>query len=507
MPSILDSIRNSLNRRSATLTLGRFGSFAAKPYSYDRISQDVYRGNPTGYRCVEAIKNNFSRPEWQIKRPGTTKVIENDPLLKVLNQPDKFMSGTIMQTTMAQDLELTGKSFWIKVGTDAFGLGTLKGLRRLPAERMTVLGNQDDELIGFMYADRNGQQIPFMADQLLYLRYPHPDRQHDGLPPALVAMMGATVDSVASQFNYTLLANDGGVPGYLSVEGLSHDQFEEFKAGWEQGENPGKLRFLGGKTTFTRVGLSNEEMSFKDLRRFAQRDIMTSFGCPRAVIFDAGEVTFANADSEREMFIQQNILPKWTLVADEMTLQLGGGTKHIGFDLSVIEELARAEKELIERYSKLLDRRVVTVNEFRQILRRPAVEWGNLPIPGVSPMSPEAGAPVEEDPPQTPGPPNPEPEDRLQGGKALQQFFSRLSFVLEKSLSNGKKPQGWWDEKRWNNELADILGDEDAKRVNEETAVGIAQIIDSKPTLAQAVPVIKAYLAQRAQEVQYAAAA
>src|SRR5487761_1052426 len=106
-------------------TLIRYGgtaAYRASGWDFLRVANSVY-GNPTGYRCIEAIANNFSRPSWQLRKPGHGDVIEKHPLLDALNHPAPRMSGTMMQRAIGRDLQICGKSFWVRMqGSDGFGL-------------------------------------------------------------------------------------------------------------------------------------------------------------------------------------------------------------------------------------------------------------------------------------------------------------------------------------------------------------------------------------------------
>jgi HK97 family phage portal protein len=425
LTSIIASLRGLLGRPNATgigffrVGGGQGGPFIAQSYDFMRIANTVYT-NPTGYRCVLAIESNFSRPPWAVlprdaawPQQSSAKPLEEHPLLALLNRPNPAMSGTMMQRQLMTDLELSGKSFWAKT-YDAFG-GQVSGLRRLATQRMTVIANMDDELLGFIYTDRNGRQAPIMPENIVYLRYPHPERTYDGMAPGLIAGLPAEVDTAASRFNRDLLSNDGAIPGYLILEGLSVQGFQEWKTEWEKGALPGKTRFLTGtQATYAKVGQSNQELTYAELRQDSQDDIMRSFGVPRAVAFDVSHETYANAEREQALFMQHNILPKWVLVADELTLQLGDDFAtpvRAAFELAGIDELQDSRDAVVDRATKLMGYQATTINEFRRSQGQDPVPWGDEPVQPIQPMSavPLAAPAPENQPagtPALPGPPD-----------------------------------------------------------------------------------------------------
>ena len=117
---------------------------------------------------------------------------------------------------------------------------------------------------------------------------------------------------------------------------------------------------------------------------------MRSFGVPRAVAFDVSHETYANAEREQAIFMQHNILPKWVLVCDELTLQLGvdaGPPVRVALDLTGIDELQDSADAQVERAIKLMSMKAQTINEFRRTKGWPDVSWGDEPMAPLQPMS------------------------------------------------------------------------------------------------------------------------
>lgn len=455
-------------------------SYSMVAYDFERVISTVV-SNPTGYRCLQALEHNLSRPAWAAwptNAPSDEPPLEQHPLLAVLNRPAAKVSGTMLQRMIAWDTELTGKFFAVKMrGRDGFGdTGPISGLRRLAPQRVAVIGNEDDELLGFVYTDRAGNRMAALPEAIVYLRYPHPERWYDGMAPAVVAGLPSDIDTASQRFNYELLANDGALPGYITVEGLTRDQFAEWKTAWESGEYPGKTRFMGGNAQYIKVGASNKDMMQDSLRDYSQTDIQKAFGVPPAVAFDLQRETYANADAEKNLFMQQTCLSKWTLWADELTIQVGdeAGVR-VGFDLDDIEELQEAQDAMSDRLIAQVAARVITRNEAREDLGRPPIEGGDefeVPEPAVPPTGP------------APTPISPAKSLVLETkasrasryidfqrrvgawegrvARKVEVFMGRQGRVIEarlrasggKSLAKAVDPARWWDQARWAAELA-----------------------------------------------------
>jgi HK97 family phage portal protein len=440
---------------------GPGGAYIGHSWDFTRIANSVY-GNPTGFRCVEAISYNFSRPPWTIypsisnwpHAAEPSRAITDHPLLQLLNHPNPSTSGTMMQRLMARDLELTGKTFWFKEApkpTERNPKPKPTALRRLPSQRVTVVGNQDDELLGFVYTDRAGNQVPILPENLLYLRFPHVDRVYDGIAPALVAGLPAETDTAGSQFNRELLRNDTALPGYLVIDNLSVSEFAEWKSEWETQSQPGKTRFIGGQNSkYFKVGQSNQELTYSELRSDSQDDILRGFGVPPAAAFKLTHETYANAAAEQAMFMQQGILPKWILACDEMTLQFAPDFPEtsikVALDLTGIDELQDSRDAVVERGVKLMLVQAKTINEFRAEQGLPPVAWGDTPqVPlqqmSAVPMEPPGSEGTPGNSPAPESPPNPKqvppPEDNSSRYRLLGPPGDTASRLPQNS-SNGR---------------------------------------------------------------------
>lgn len=490
--SILDRILGRNNNPGQLNGLIRVGgvSYNAQ-WNFTRTLDSVY-ANPTARRCIERIANDFQRPDWEVRLPGEDDPLDDHPALRLLRRPNSSLSGTQMQYHIARDMELSGASFWVKLrgreGTIGGGRsgGEISALRRLAPQRVTVIGDEDDELVGFVYQDRKGGRLPIVPEDLIYPHYPHPERACDRMAPALVAGLPAETDAAAMRFNYELLGNDSALPGYLSVEGLTADQFREWKTIWDSQAAAGKTRFLNGNNAkYVRVGMSNQELMYDKLREGSQEDICRAFGPPK-VLIDPTDATFANMDIAKRSYIQSTVGPKWIGVSDDFTLAMFEEWPieiEIGFDLAQIDELNEGIDALVERSVKLVEAKIVTRNEVRVDLGRDEMDGLDeitADAPAVNPFD-NNPAPLETLPPakalQLLVPASITGTKSLDMGffhrrigpyekraeKAMTKFFDRQGKAVaarlraKKGKNFTKGADDWWDQDRWTDELGDVV--------------------------------------------------
>lgn len=392
MPNIITRLFSRGNRSdesfAGAIRIG--GAEYNMTWSHARLLQSVYK-NPTGYRVIEDTANEFMRPEWAMFN-GTDR-LESDPFLKVLNNPFTKTTGTTMQYHISRDLDINGGTFLVKMrGADYWGdNGPVTGFKRLPPQRVSVMTDDDDELLGFIYTDRAGRRAPILPEEIVYIHFPDGERAWHRQPPAAVAGLPADIDNAAMRFNAELLDNDGGLPGYLVVEGLTPKVFKEWVTEWRSGESPGKTRVLAsggggpgstgkGNASYVRVGVTNSEMMYDRLREMAHDDICLSLGMP-PVLLNPDGTTFSNMDTAKRFWVVGRVYPRWVWVRDAFTVQMQGDlpeNKKIGFNLEIIEELTENLDSTVSRELQILEARGQTINQFLQKIGREPVSWGDV---------------------------------------------------------------------------------------------------------------------------------
>lgn len=423
--------------------IGALGSYSGQAWYYSRIVNAVYH-NPTGKRCTDAIAAAFARAPLTCYAEGdkVRETAKASPLQAILDNPVPMglsvpaVSGKAAARKRARDMTLAGMHLSLKVRGSGLTEGPLTQLRRLPPQRVTVIGNEHDELLGFIYHDRLGGRMPLLSQWCVYERFPHPDRDYQPFPPALSAGLAAETDTKAARFNLDLLENDGAIPAVVMLEGLTPDNFNAWTTAWEEGNDPGKVRFMGftgnsssGKSVeVVKIGQTNQELSYDKLRDYSQEDIARALGCPPVVTFNMSHETYANAGLEIKHWYSSTIWDYWDQSSDEMTSQLGGefGVA-LGYDLNAVAELQESKDSLVERYMLLQTNQNMSINETNRRLGFPEVDWGDAPLVPVTvmqPMPPPIGGDMAQ--PEVPEPPPAAPEP-LPPKAALPRYRHRAN--------------------------------------------------------------------------------
>ena len=83
-----------------SLALTTAGVVQWTPREYDKLAREGYLINVIGYRCIKEFSESFATIPWVLKKGD--EIVEEHPLLDLLNQPSPSVNG---------------QSFWRKVAT------------------------------------------------------------------------------------------------------------------------------------------------------------------------------------------------------------------------------------------------------------------------------------------------------------------------------------------------------------------------------------------------------
>lgn len=187
--------------------------------------------------------------------------------------------------------------------------------------------------------------------------------------------------------------------------------------------NAGKSVVLPTSLTWHQMGLSPKDAEYLGAKQVSRMTICAALGVPLVLAGDDEKIsTYANLRDARKIMWQDTVIPLLDWIADVLQgwllpdFDAADPQKRVlsvGFDYSQIEALQEPLETQLAAWGSLLDRRVITVNEFRAHFRLgAAVPWGNeeplgptrialkgdIPpqaIPGSGPQAPAAERPDE----------------------------------------------------------------------------------------------------------------
>lgn len=359
-------------------------SNAGKPY---RDSWDIERAYREGMakvtwvnRCVDAISGNQARLPAMLRRDNSPdgKIVtdnKDNKILDLLNTKSNMGENSfVFRYRLSSQLLLSTRGAFIEKvrGKD----GSIIALQLLPPQYTAPIPDAKKFVSGFEVDMRNGTKVVVPADDVIWIRKPHPLDPYLSLTPLESAGIAVEIENLSKIYNRNFLLNDGRPGGLLVVRGeIDDDDKDELRSRFR-----GNINRAGAVTVvssdegvdYVDTGSNPRDANYIQMRQITKEEILASFGVPESVIGNASGRTFSNAAEEHRVFWNETMLPHMELIGrglDELDDEY-----YIDFDTSEVPILILYKQER-ERY--LLDEfqnGLISGNEYRAHTGRKKVD-------------------------------------------------------------------------------------------------------------------------------------
>ena len=132
---------------------------------------------------------------------------------------------------------------------------------------------------------------------------------------------------------------------------------------------------------FIDTATNQRDAQYTEARSQNKEEILIAFGVPESVIGNAGNKTFANADTELEVFWRETMLPHLTLLErafDKLDADL---RTYFSYDLSSVAILSRDDRERSTFHLEELKQGAISIDEYRLLTNRDPVGIDELLVP------------------------------------------------------------------------------------------------------------------------------
>jgi HK97 family phage portal protein len=349
------------------------------PADLGAMTGGTFRGSSVVYRCVQMIAANAGRLDLQVLNRDVEPV-DGHTVAELFNRrPNPDWSARTFKELLFARLELAGETF-VYVDRGASG-NQMLGLWPV-FDRVEVViddrGNQDT-LLGYRLF-RGRRVVPLLPDELLWLRYPHPDQRWGAQAPLYTASFAAELDAYAKAWQAAELRRSSRTAGLLFLGDVSEDVVRSVTAQLEARHsgpaNAGRWVVVGGEVPARadRTALSPAEMSYIDSRVRNLEEIAVAFGVPVDLL--AGRTTYENRRSAKVELWTETIVPKLEVVAGEVDRQLlPDDDETAAFDTSRVDALQENQDAVYGRVARVTYADVLTIDEGRAAI-------GLDPLPG-----------------------------------------------------------------------------------------------------------------------------
>ncbi|MFJ5802688.1 phage portal protein [Streptomyces decoyicus] len=348
-----------------------------------------YAHSAVAYRCVEAIASNAASVDLIVKAPSGD-AIEGHPVAHLFNKrPNPAISARLFKSLLLTQLELAGQSF-VFIDRGETGLGDPVGLYPVYDDVQVIVDRPvadrptPGDIIGFVINRADGQRIPVLPEEMLWLRYPAPFDPLAALPPWRAARHAVDMDAYAREWQRSSYANGATPSGIVYLGDMTEAQYTATKASWRssmQGpENAGKHLLIasppGGQgkgISYERITLTAEEMDYLESRVANADEVMLAFGVPRDYL--VGGATYENRTASKATLWSDTIKPKLDVIASEIDrVMLPSDAEDATWDFASVDALQDSQDSVANRTRALVYSDTLMIDEARE-------EVGRDPLP------------------------------------------------------------------------------------------------------------------------------
>ena len=310
---------------------------------YDTL--DAYEKVPMLHRAVNLRAEALGTVPYQLERGG---VYVDYPFVTPLE-------SLIQQTEKA--LLLFGHAFWLRLmrGRVLYGFQYLQPQSvRITFDESRIVNG--DPMTGVLFSQQIGSRTfgPWTISEVVYFREPSvKDDIHAGTSSAQVALQSARLAYYLERFSSAFFEHGAQPALVMSLDkSITPPEYERLKSSWsryaENVSNAFKTFFFRGEVNAQVITFPLKDLELVALQERTTTNIVTTFGVPRTML-EASAANYATADSDRQSFWRETIVPRLAFYERVLNSQLLAPLKYkIYFQpekLSVFQtdEAARAD--------------------------------------------------------------------------------------------------------------------------------------------------------------------
>jgi len=318
------------------------------------------------------------------------------PILDLLAAPNEFMDGFRMMELTDLYLEMTGVAYWYK---ERDGMGMPAKLWLVPTTEMYPVRDQYGYTVRYE-AVRSKKAIP--VEDVVFFSFPDLFAPYSrGKGPAQAGWGQITLQDKAESYNHSTMENRGR-PDMIVIpkEALGNAEATRLEARMNRKyrrAGAGGVMVSEQAVTLAPTGFSNKDLEMFQLQEASKLNTANNFNVPISFL-KSEDVNRANADAGHYQHAKLALRPRCLRIAGTLNLQLApdfDARIALAYDDPVPVD---TDTTLKERESNL-NNALTTVNEEREEIGMPAVEWGEkpwIPVAKAQPMDDEEKAAQSE---------------------------------------------------------------------------------------------------------------
>lgn len=313
-------------------------------FNYERVSKEGYGGNEIVYACIEELATSAAEPVIRAYNAG--KVVDNHPILELLEHPNPFLNGYDFIASMIMFRSLAGNSY-TEIVFNNRGDRPVE-LWPLRPDRITIIPHPTRTIQAYRF-EIGTDYYDYTPEEIGHYKTRNPLNQYYGLAPISVLFSRIDTDNIGREFTKSFYYNKGVPSTLLAFKGLLDDQEREIirrnfnrdysgPSGWH-----GTMVTENNELSVHQLGMpmGDQGLAFPELDEINEARLAMVFGVPLTLINARLSMTnsaYASRVADREIFWNETLVPIYKELEASINSWL---TPHfdidyIKFDLSTV---------------------------------------------------------------------------------------------------------------------------------------------------------------------------
>lgn len=303
----------------------------------------------------------------QMVQNGFYLDLPSHALVKLLNNPNPFMSRGQLWGTVTMDRDLAGNAYLYKARYESGLAGAVAELWRLRPDRVRIIPDATTHIAYYEYTVGR-ERVRFSAEDVIHFKTRHPLDEYYGMPP-LMPLTGVTRIQQYMESFLTRFFEGGGASGPGSILTVKQKMSqpdkdlirERFRAQFGK-SGPGEMLVLdNAEGSYQQLGLARglRDALPKEISNDVGAYIASVYGIPGSLLglpiaYDTGN-SYANKRQDWQVFWDLTMTPLLSDYDDVLNLALTpefGMIDEVLFDLSDIRALQEDVDKVQDRHRK-----------------------------------------------------------------------------------------------------------------------------------------------------------
>lgn len=379
-----------------------------------------YGTDPTLFPIVSFLARSTGGVGYHLYAPGTTGQDEDreeitlgqHPAVDLFTKPNPFQARAEFVRAGQQHVDLVGECTILveSIGKMPVRMWIIPPWKLTPVESGIVNTPAAKQfLLGWIYTNDEGEQIPLTKDQIIQIKQPNPGDPYRGIGPVQAALTMLDSSRYSAEWNKNFFINGASPDGVIQIEeAFSDDEFREFTERWRETHqgvnNAHRVAVLENGAVWVPNNVTQRDMQFHELQMLSSDFIRKAFAFPKTMLGDTDNANRAVAEAGEYTYGKWHIEPRaadWCSALNNQLMPLFGKvdpakTPVWDFD-PVVERDEQTEAVTISTRADAVQKLIqagFNADEALAVAGLPPMVWKKPEVPGFD----ENGKPFPKEP-------------------------------------------------------------------------------------------------------------